>query len=291
MNLTTVRKELVLGLGMIAISGAAILIKLCAAPPLVIAAYRLTLAALFYGTWVGLRTSSIRSTAAGLPWAALVTSGLFLSVHFAAWISSLSMTSVSSSVVLVQLSPIFVAFGGFVLLGEGLTRRQILGVSLAVLGGMSIGLHDFYRQQSTLAGNILAVVGAVGASGYFIAGRFCRKKMDTVLYVAIVYAIAAGAVLIALAAMRLPLFGYSTDTLFLLLAIAIGPQIIGHTSLNWALKHYSATAVAVITLTEPIGASLLAVFLLNESLSLEKIGGAVLILSGLGLVLISKARE
>ncbi|HNR67755.1 MAG TPA: DMT family transporter [bacterium] len=290
MNPNRANKIWFIGLGILAMSFASILIKLCDAPALVIAAYRLAIAAAFYTLWVMADKHKNRRQLANLPWKALLMAGLFLALHFAAWIASLASTSVASSVVLVQLSPVFVAFGSLFILQEKVTRFQWLGILLAVLGAITIGAHDFYRQQSSLAGNILAVVGAMGSAGYFVAGRICRKKMDTAQYVAVVYAIAAAATIFCLALLQQPLFGYPSPTLLLLLAIAIGPQIIGHTSLNWALKYFSATQVAIIVLIEPVGASLLALFLLHEPLSLEKIAGALLILFGVGLAWI-KVRE
>jgi len=218
-------------------------------------------------------------------------SGLFLALHFATWITSLKYTSVLSSVVLVQISPVFVALGSFLLLKERLSALTLVGILATLSGGVIIAAHDFSLSQSSLTGNLLAVAGALGAAGYFLAGRKLRTNIDTLRYVSAVYSTAALSLLLLTGLSGNSFIGYSRTDYLLFAAIAIIPQVVGHTSLNWALKYFSATAVAVITLGEPIGAALLAFVILGEPLGLIKIVGATVILSGVVMVLFAESRE
>ena len=157
---------------------------------------------------------------------------------------------------------------------------MLLGILIAFTGTIIISVHDFSLDKNSLVGNLLAIAGAIGAAGYLLAGRKLRVSMDTFRYITMVYSVTAILLLLIALISGNSLVGYTPKTYLLLFAIAMIPQVIGHTSLNWALKYFSATAVAVIILGEPIGASILALAILGEKLSLVKVGGGVIILIG-----------
>lgn len=284
------RTILILTFGLIAVSVASIFIKLCAAPALIIAAYRLIIASTFYVGLTRIRKGAILSTFNKSSFRMAVISSLFLTLHFSTWISSLKFTSVASSVLLVQSTPIFVAAGSVIFLKEKPMLLTVIGATIALAGSVIIGLYDFSMEQTSLTGNLLAVGGAVGAAGYILAGRKSRATIDTLRYVTVVYSLTAVFLLLIALASRAPFFDYDGRTFVLLFAIAIFPQIFGHTSFNWALKYINATTVSIILLGEPIGASLLAYFILGETLTLIKILGGMVILIGVTVVLVSEAK-
>jgi len=274
-----IQAALILTAGLLSISFASIFIKLCDAPALVISTYRLGIASFFYLALLKIRKRSVWKLLPALQRKWLVVSGLFLSLHFITWITSLQYASVATSVVLVQTAPIFVALGGALFLGEKPSGLSLLGVLLAIAGCLVISGNDFDGSLASLKGNALALIGAVAAAGYLLIGRRWRAHMDTVHYVAIVYSAAALATLLLNLSAGLPLHAYSLKTFALFFAIAIFPQIIGHTSLNWALKHFSATSVSILTLAEPIGASILAYLILSEPVGwIKGLGGAIILL-------------
>lgn len=282
---------LILAVGLCSISVSSVLIKLCDAPALVIASYRLTLAALFYGVLAYSRARRPFGQVSGAQARWAVFSGLFLSLHFIAWISSLEFTSVASSVVLVQTVPVMVAIGSFLFFREKGAPLMFGGVALCLAGSLFISHHDYQAAQSALLGNALAVLGAFGAAGYLLIGRKLRPVMSTIIYVSLVYSAAALATLMITALFSYPLWGYPARTVGLFFLIALFPQIIGHTTLNWALKHFSATAVSIMTLAEPIGATILAYLILHEPVGWIKMAGGVVILSGIALTLVSENRS
>ena len=180
-----------LPLGLIAISLSSILIKLCHAPVFTIAAYRLTIASLFFVGIHKLKRRSILSPFSRRQLLLAVISGLFLTLHFATWIASLQYTSVASSVVLVQTSPIFVAVGSFLFLKEKISRLLLTGIVIAILGSSMVSMLDLSINEMSLRGDLLAVVGAVGAAGYLLLGRMLRSSIDTFTYAVVVYSVAA----------------------------------------------------------------------------------------------------
>jgi drug/metabolite transporter (DMT)-like permease len=275
--------SVVLCAGIAAVSTAAVLIRLADAPPLVIAAYRLGIASAILVP-VELAASGRLPARVELGWCALA--GFFLAVHFAAWITSLSFTSVASSVVLVTLNPIFVGLLSRWFLRERLSRRTVAGIAVGVTGAALVGWGDFGAGPAPLLGDALALLGALAASAYLLTGRAARRRLGIRTYSTWAYAAAALLLLGAALGAGLPLHPYPAATLGAMALLALVPQLIGHTALNWALAHLSAATVAVVILGEPIGASILAYWILGELPSLSTLAGGGLILAGIGLALV-----
>lgn len=299
--MTEPRTRLLLPLGLVtailAVSTASIFIRFAQAdaPSLVIAALRLTFATLLLAPLAltrhreELKKLTRREITLG------IFSGLFLTVHFATWISSLEYTSVASSAVFVATGPLWVALLSPALLNERLTRAAIIGLTLALLGGTVVGLSDAcvihngiqcpelgqILQGRAMWGNFLALAGAWAVTGYLIIGRKLRAKMSLVPYIFLVYGVSAlGLMIVMFAAGQSPL-GLPTQTYGWIFLLALIPQIIGHSTFNWALAYLPAAFVAVTTLGEPVGSAILAFFLLQETPSWLMIFGGFLILSGI----------
>jgi len=265
--------------GIIAISTASIFVKLCDAPVLIIATYRMMLASLmltpfacYKKPWRGWKRNE-------MGW--LLLSGFFLSLHFAFWIASLKYTSVASSVVLVTTHPIFVGIGGWLFLKERIGMNLVLGIALSVLGSGLIGYGDMSLSKEALMGDGFALMGAMAASGYLLVGRKMRKEQDLFSYIFPVYS-TAGLILILLSLIFQKSFGgYSPSTYLFLFLLALIPQLIGHTTFNWALKYLPASMVAITILGEPVGSTILAYFILGEGLTIWKILGGISIFIGI----------
>jgi drug/metabolite transporter (DMT)-like permease len=269
-----------ISLAIVTVSFSAILIRFAEeAPVLAIATWRLVIAALllapiFFKQWkdVALTRHDI---------ALCLASGGFLALHFIFWIASLRYTSVASSVVLVNTIPIFIGVGSFFFLKEHVSAALWLAIALSVLGGMLIGWGDIRIDLASLYGDIMAVAGALMGSAYFLIGRKVRQKLPLPTYIFLSYGTAACVLLSATLVSQTPLSGFSNLVYLYLFLLAVGPQLIGHSTFNWALKYLPAPTVAVLILGEPIGSTLLAYLLLGERLTLLKGIGAALILMGI----------
>lgn len=266
-------------IGIIAISFASIFIKFCDdVPSIMIATYRLTLSSiilLIIAKSKGIRLSSFNRKHLLMG----MLGGLFLSLHFSFWISSLKFTSVASSVVLVATNPIFVGIFSYLFFKEKQPTELILGIILSFSGSIILAVGDSGLQglavqnPSFLLGDILAFLGAIMASGYLVVGSKLREEMDVLSYTSMVYTFSAFFLLIASISSGLPFAGYKQSSYFYMVLLAIIPQLIGHTAFNWALKHLKASMVAITILGEPIGASILAYIILGETIrSFQSIG-------------------
>jgi drug/metabolite transporter (DMT)-like permease len=297
---------LVLAIGVIAVSTAATMIRLAgdapnSVPPMAIAVWRVGLAALLL-TPVTVATGGLG--ARGLrawgrtEWGLALLSGVFLAVHFATWITSLSLTSVASSVTLVTTTPIWVAIGAALLLNERPSRLAVLGVLLATGGAIALALLDAGapgprggQAGAAILGDALALVGALGASGYLLIGRRLRATVPVRLYAQVVYGVAGVSLVVVALLGGTPLGGYPVTAYVWLVLLALGPQLVGHTSLNWGLRYVSPAAVAALTLAEPIGSMALAFALLREPITVPKALGAAIILAGIYIVARAEGRR
>lgn len=267
--------------GIAAISCASIFIRLADAPPIAIATYRVTLAAMVvahYHAWT--------QRSKPFPWntrLAVVSmiSGAFLAFHFIFWISSLSLTSVASSATLVSTTPIFVALLSFLLWKERPTGSLKLGILCTFLGSAFLAGQDYSFSRTALLGDLLAILGAVMASGYLLAGRVAREHLSLTAYTLAAYGTAALTLLTISFTLGTPLSGFTTETYSYLVLIALVPQLIGHTAFNWALRFLSPTRVSVLILGEPVGATALAYLFLGETLSASKFLGLAVLASGI----------
>jgi len=247
-----------------------------------IATYRLTLSSiilLIIAKGKGIRFSSFSKKHLLMG----MLGGFFLSLHFSFWISSLKLTSVASSVVLVATNPIFVGIFSYVFLREKQPAELILGIILSFLGSMVLAVGDSGLQGLTvqnpsfLLGDMLALLGAIMASGYLMVGSKLREEMDVLSYTSMVYTFSAFFLLIASLCSETPFAGYKPSSYIYMVLLAIIPQLIGHTAFNWALKHLKASMVAITILGEPIGASILAYIIFRETIKSSQLIGIILI--------------
>lgn len=269
------------------ISVAAPLIRLSSAHPLAIAVWRLALslvlvgfALVLTGSWRQLRRIPRRDL--GIAAAA----GAMLALHFWSWNTSVGLTSVAASVVLVNLQPVFVVAGSALWLRERPGRRQAWGIGVAMFGAMVVGLGGasgpLAGESRTMLGNALALVGAVTAAAYYLAGRGLRRTLDLWPYVAVVYGACLVVLLLTALVLRAPLLPQPSRDWAIFAGLALGPMLLGHTGMNWALRYLPAYVVNLTVLGEPVGATLLAWLLpgIREAPTPATLAGGALVLLG-----------
>ena len=165
----------------------------------------------------------------------------------------------------------------------------VLGIALTVLGSGLISYGDMALSKEASMGDGFALLGAMAASGYLLVGRKMRKDQDLFSYIFPVYS-TAGLILIFFSLIfQKPFWGYSPSTYLYLFLLALVPQLMGHTTFNWALKYLPASMVAVAILGEPIGSTIFAYFILGEGLTTWKVLGGISIFAGILIALKKEA--
>jgi len=292
----------VLTLGIIAVSSASIIIKFAQVevPSIVIAAYRLTIATIILLPFVLFNYLDELKSIKRRDLVLILISGLFLALHFASWITSLKFTTIASSVVLVTTTPLWVALFSPLFLNEKIKIGIWFGIFFALAGSIIVAFSDVCVFNSTsffscpnlmasfhgsnMIGNFLALIGAWMAAGYMIVGRKLRTRLSATPYVFCVYGAASIILLFIVLSMKMPVIGFSPKAFGWLLLLGLVPQLIGHSSFNWALGYLPAAFVSVALMGEPIGTIMLAYIIFADVPLIGEVIGGLLILTGIIIV-------
>lgn len=279
-----------LATGIVSISFAAVFVMLAEAPPSVVAALRMIFSSLILLPYVVMSADfrlEIRRIAKN-EILLLILSSIFLSLHFLFWITSLSLTGVTSSIVFVAASPLFVAVYTVIIFRKKVSRPFWAGIAIAVIGGMVMGGGNLHGGGENWKGDLLAIAGAVSAAGYFLVGSRLRSRLSLITYVFPVYSFAALILALVVPFTGERLTSLSAKSYLYCFLMALVCQISGHTIFNWALKRVKATIVTFLILGEPVGTSILAFLILNEIPLPTEVVGGIIILGGILTVLYRK---
>jgi drug/metabolite transporter (DMT)-like permease len=225
-------------------------------------------------TLAGLRLRDLRSS---------LLAGLFLAGHFAAWLPSLNMTTVAASIALVTTTPIWTALAARIS-GVRLAAAVWWGLVLAVVGAALIAGVDFTVSPRAVAGDGLALLGAIAAGGYVLAGARARERLATSAYTVVCYSTCALILAVAALVVDVPLGGFSARDWWLIAAITFVAQLLGHTLLNLVLSSVGPTVVSLAVLLEVPGSLIVALVLLDQAPPLLALPGMVAVVIGVGLV-------
>lgn len=295
------RAYAVLAMGLIAVSMAAIFIRLALAegvPALVIADSRLVIATIVLTPITLRRYRAHLRALSRSDMILLLISGIFLAIHFGGWVSSLQYANVLISGVIVTTTPIWAGLLEVTFLKTRLNRYIVLGLFVALVGGTIIAFSGqgapsdaeivdaSADSASTLTGAGLALIGAITLSVYMVIGRKMRSTLPLVPYIWVVYGIAAICLLLVVLFSGLSITGYSTDGYLWMLALGLIPQLIGHSSLNYVLGYLPATLVSIATQLEPLSSAAMAFILLSERPTELQLFGSFVILIGVTLTMV-----
>ena len=276
-----------LGVAVVAVSTSAPLVRVADAPTLAIAFWRNALALPVLGLLValGAREAFLGLDARERRLSALA--GPFLAALFAIWVPSLSFTSVASSVALVATQPVWAALIAR-RRGEHVAPRAWTGIGLAVAGAVVLAGVDLSLSPRALFGDMLALAGGMLAAAYVTVGAQVRRTVPTTVYATLCYGVAAAALLVVCLVGRQPLAGYDATTWWALVAMVIGPQLLGHTLVNRVLPSTGPTLVSVAILFEIVGSAFIAWLAFDEVPPLTAVPAGILI--GAGVVLVVQAQ-
>lgn len=276
-----------------------ILIRLSDAPPLVIAAWRMIIATVLLVP-LGLRFSARRSRFHRSPTprpspppqpsrvataTAVVLSGVFLAIHFATWITSLRYTTVLHSTVLVTIHPVIVLIASHFFLGDRIGIRRLLATAVAFAGAVILAGGGSVRgMEPTITGDALAVAGGVAVAVYLMIGRSARRTLSAGRYNAGVHLVAAVVLVVLTVLFGDRLAPYPPVEFAIFAALALFCTVLGHALMNWSLKYVSANDVSRSILLEPVFAAIPAAILFDEIPGVRTVFGAVIVLTGVGIV-------
>lgn len=286
MKVPKINPHLALAIGVIAVSTSAIFVKVSSAPAGVIAFYRLLLSVLIMSPIFLLKYVSELRLITKRDWLFSIIAGVFLAFHFILWFESLNYTSVASSTVLVTLQPLFAFAGTYLFFKEKFSVKAILAGVIAIIGSVIISWGDFKISGSALFGDILALIACALITAYLMFGQTVRKRVSLITYTFVVYSISAITLFGYVLAMGEPLLPYPASDWIYFILLAIIPTLLGHTIFNWLVKWLSTSMISMAILFEPIGAAILAYYILSEKIVWTQFLGGMIILAGLTMFII-----
>lgn len=276
-------------IGLTAIGLAPVIVRYAADySSLLVATIRTVLAALFLLPlyFIKKRNEELVEVSSNKEHLLVAAAGIALGLHFIAWITSIYYTSIASASVLVCIHPILLIVAERVWLKVNFRAIVWIGVVLSFIGTLMLGYVDIGAESAfpnPVLGNSLAIGAAVIFAVYFLIGRQIRQKRSWLGYVFPVYSYAAITCVVILIAVEGFSFKMDKTVLILGLILAVGPQLLGHGALNYAVKYVSPTLLSTLILAEPIIASILGFFVFAEMPKNESFIAMVIILLGISL--------
>ena len=275
----------ILVIALLAVSTSGPLIAACAAPALAIAFWRNAMAsAVLLPVVLTRNRDELRGLDRRERKLALLA-GLLLALHFATWIPALSYTSVASATALVATQPVWSALLDRAR-GRAVPKRVWLGIAVSMAGALLLTGADLQVSGEALLGDGLAVLGGIFAAGYMVAGSEVRRSVSTTTYTALCYSTTALLLLVVCLVGGQALSGYADVDWVKLIALTAGAQLLGHSLFNVVLRTTSPTVVSMSILFEIPGAAIIAaLFVAGQHVPLLAIPAAVLLVTGLALVI------
>lgn len=273
-----------LALSVVAYASSSILVRLAgdAAPSVTLVTLRAAFAVLLLAPVCARPAWRERTRLRPRGWLGLAGASLLLSLHFVLWFESLRHTSVASSTVLVTTTPLWLGLGAL-LGGERLGAARLGALALGVGGAALLGWADSAGAGAgarPLLGNALALASAVAMAVYLHAGHRLRQHLSWGAYVLPLFTLVAACTAAYAAVSDAPLVGLPLATYAVCFAMAVGPQIAGHGAVNYAVRFVSPLTLGLLSLLEPVGASLLAFLIWQEAPPPLGLVGMALTLAG-----------
>ncbi|UJM29353.1 DMT family transporter [Bacillus aerophilus] len=265
-------------ISIIAISFSAIIVKWSSAPAAILSMYRMIFAAVLMFPFILPRQKEFVSLKRR-DWFFLCMSGFFLGLHFVLWFGSLKLTTVASSTIIIALQPMVSLLGGFLIFRERTTKSAIFTMCAAIVGALMIGWGDVGHSQDAIIGDILSFFSVIAVVCYLLIGQQAVRKISHWIYSFCVFGFAGLFLILFNLIQQTPFIGYSSKEWGIFLLLAIIPTM-SHVINNWLLTYVNATTISMSILGEPVGATILAVLLLGEKVTLLQMFGGLLVLLG-----------
>jgi drug/metabolite transporter (DMT)-like permease len=290
MNQKRINPYFALIVGVMAVSASAIFVKFSSAPSGVIAFYRLLFSVLFMLPIFLMKYVKELLLISKRDWLFATLAGVFLAFHFILWFESLNYTSVASSTVLVTLQPLFAFIGTYLFFKERFSLKAMVCALLAIIGSVIISFGDFRISGTALFGDILALLACALVTAYLMFGQSVRKRLSLITYTFVVYSISSIVLFLYVLIAGESLYPYPKGEWVNFILLALIPTLLGHSLFNWAVKWISTSIISMAILFEPVGATILAYYLLSEKVLLTQLLGGSIVIVSISLFLLNERR-
>ena len=272
------RLYFILMLALFSVSSTSLVIRsLPSVPPLTMAFWRMIIASVIL--WICsayMETKPLKKKSLGL----VVLAGLFLGMHFACFFWGVRNTSIANATLLSNTGPLFTV-GFALILYKTISKNVFFPLLFTLFGVFLVQRYDLYSSSNNLMGNMISLLSGFCIALVYVIAKNIRKNNSNIAYGRTLFFYAAVTIGILCIATGESIFSFESKDLKWFLFLGVVPSILGHNSLNYALKHLSPTAIASVPLGEPVIASLFGWFLFGEEITKNSLEGAPFILIGI----------
>lgn len=285
-----------LGVALLGIASASILIAIASIEiqPLAITCDRLLIATIVFSLWNLSKLSDeeqaeVRSTLTGRAFVLLSIAGISFAISLSLWAWSLTQTSIANSTLLNNMMPIFTTLGGWLIFRKRFSARFLIGMTLAVLGAVAIGIEDLGVADSNIIGDGAALVAAMFSAISILTTEQLRTQFSTSIIMQWA-SLAGGLFLLPLVFIgEGQLLPSSNTGWWAIIGLGLISQAVGQGLLTYSLARFSSGFVAVSMLSIPVIAAILALAIFAEQLSLFNWLAFAVVLSGIYLAVSAKS--
>ena len=268
--------------GAVTIGFAPILVRLSELGPTATAGYRFLLAVPLY--WA--ISAVAPRPAADQPWTVrdfllVALAGASLAADMGAWHFSIHMTTVANATVLPNVAPVFVVIGGWLIFRERVTGTFLIGLIAAMIGVFALTEASFALGRTQFVGDLLGLLTALFYAVYQMSITRLRQRFSTIAIMARAIPVSAAAIIPFAAASGDALVASTLAGWSVLVALAAGPQVLGHGLIAWALAHLPVAFASVTLLAQPVTAAIVAWILFDERIGGQQAIAAAAILAGI----------
>lgn len=282
---------LLLFLGVFAGSTAVILIKASTEHPLLVASYRLLIAVVVLSPLFFRSLKQRREPYTWREFSWTILPGLVLALHFVSWVIGARLTRVSNASLVINLAPVAMPFFLWLFYREVVNRAEIAGTLLSIAGLAVLIGANFQLSTESLQGDLTTFGSMLAFAAYLALGRANRTRLGLWLYLVPLYAIAGVTCFIAALFFINPVKAYTLPNLLAILGLGIIPTVIGHTLLNYSMKHFRGQVVSVANLGQIIFGSIMGIIFFSEYPSEAFYIAAALIFAGVVVVVLSNNKK
>ncbi|MCY3661434.1 MAG: DMT family transporter [bacterium] len=216
--------------------------------------------------------------------------GVTLGIDAGLFFTAVKFTTVANATIINALQIVIVSFVSAKLYGERMPRRDIGYAGLAMVGVAVVALESASSENWSLGGDLAAIGALFGWSAYFIATRHARDKVDAQQYTVCV-AIYVGLMNLPFAAIFGQDLSWPTGESWMwLVVMAFGSGVLGHTAMNWSLRHVPLWLASTLTLLIPVVASGLAWLIFDEALSVLQMVAIAVVVAALAMIVRNQSR-
>lgn len=201
-----------------------------------------------------------------------------------AYFMTIQLTSMSVAAVLLYTSPVFVTLMAAVFFKEKITRIKVLAL-VAAVGGCVLVSGGFGTESIGVRAVAIGLVSGFCYALYSIFGRVAAKRYSPITVTAYTLLFAAvGSIFVADLGKTAQVMASDLTLIPFFTLFAFVSAVLPYILYTGGLKYTTAGKAAVIACIEPVVAALIGVLIFRETMSVQALCGAVLILGAVGLL-------